>query len=219
MTLEGQFRQGLGVALNESRWLDVDVDSKRAEVRVLLHVLTLPETGPEPKDPRRVLRCWGVSRVAASLRNGPLPDPDAEAEPLGLGDLSKTVRSFGALPIYGWEFLDPPSSWTDRWADRLSVDERLAPAAGDDHRLYLFQDAEERCLELCVWFDDLTVTDGKARTLATDDFLEGGRRWWDALFAGDPRVAGHGIVPTGGGAGRGPGERAGREERANGETG
>ncbi len=187
-------REGLGVALNESRWLDVDVDVRRREVRSLLHVLTLPETGPEPKDPRRVLRCWGVSRVSASLRAGPLPDPDAAPEPLRLRDLSRAVRSFGALPIYGWDFLDPPAAWTDRWSERVSLDERLGTPGPDEHRLYLFQDGEDRCLEMCVWFHDLTVTDGKARTVAIEEFLEGGRRWWEALFAGDPRVSDHGIV-------------------------
>jgi hypothetical protein len=191
---ERQLRDGLGIALNESRFVDVHVDARRAEVRVLLHVLTLPETGPEPKDPRRVLRCWGVSRVTASLRNAPLADPEAPAEPLALGDLSKAVRSFGGLPIYGWEFVDPPLSWTDRWAARRSLDELLGGSSSDGHRLYLFQDAEDRCLELCVWFEDLTVTDGKARAVPLDEFLAGGKRWWDALFAGDPRVGGHGIV-------------------------
>lgn len=196
MSLEGELRQGLGVALNESRWLDVHVDGRRGEVRALLHVLTLPEQGPEPKDPRRVLRCWGVSRLAVSLRPGPLADDEVPAEPLDLGALSAAVRSFGAQPIYGWEFVDPPLSYIERWADRLSLDEVLGEPKGDEHRLYLFQEEAERCLELCAWFEDLTITDGKARTVPVEDFLAGGRRWWDALYAGDRRVQGHGIVAT-----------------------
>ena len=29
--------------------------------------------------------------------------------------------------------------------------------------------------------------------------MAGGRRWWYALYAGDDRVQGHGIIPMGGG--------------------
>lgn len=194
--MDSESARRIGVALNEARWLDVQVDRRRFEVLFLFHVLSLPEEGPEPKDPRAVLRCWGASRLAVSLRAGALEDPDAAVVPLRLEDLSKAVRSFGALPIYGWEFVDPPEAYTRRWADQLSLEVRLAEPSRDEHRLYVFQAAEDRCLELCVSFEDLTVTDGKGRPVGLHDFAEGGRRWWGALHAGDPRVQGHGIIPT-----------------------
>ncbi len=196
MALYEEIRDGLGIALNESRWLDVRVDGRRAEVRFLLQVLTLPEAGPEPSDTRRVIRCWGVSRLIASLRDAPLRDHDAPAAGLELRDLPAALRSFGALPVYGWRFVDPPSSWIERWEHRLSLDERFAETTADEHRLYLFQDGADRCLEICVVFGDMSVTDHKGRQLSLERFVGDARRWWEALSAGDPRVQGHGIVPV-----------------------
>jgi hypothetical protein len=34
--------------------------------------------------------------------------------------------------------------------------------------------------------------------IALDDFAAGGVRWWDGLYANDPRTAGHGIAPLAG---------------------
>lgn len=192
--MEEEIRQGLGIALNESRWLDVQVDGRRAEVRFLLEVLTLPETGPEPKDTRRVVRCWGVSRLMVSLREAPLRDHGAPPVELALHDLSAAVRSFGALPVYGWQFVNPPPSFIRRWEHRLSLDERFVDAPVDKHVFYLFQDDAERCLELCAVFDDMTVTDHKGRQVSLEQFIGDGKRWWKALATGDPRVNGHGIV-------------------------
>jgi hypothetical protein len=62
----------------------------------------------------------------------------------------------------------------------------------------LFQDAgSERNLGLLVWFDDLEIRDSDGALVALDQFIADGKRWWDALRAGDPRTAGRGIVPLG----------------------
>jgi hypothetical protein len=126
----------LNVAINESELHDIRVDSDRRDASLLLTVLTLPEVGPKPEDRRVVLRLMGVSRVAASLRQGRWDDANAAVETTSLEDLSEVVRSFGGQPVYGWEFFDPsPQSWQG-WHDRLGLDQRFDGAA-DGHVLEL----------------------------------------------------------------------------------
>jgi hypothetical protein len=83
------------------------------------------------------------------------------------------------------------------WEGRLSLDWRTGPD-GLSHTLELFQEsAGEQILDLRFWFDELRIADPVQNEIAFDDFVSRGVRWWDALYAGDPRTAGHGIVPLG----------------------
>jgi len=68
--LTADLLSGLDVALNESRWLDAVVRGNLGQAIALLEVLSLPEDGPEPGDPKLMLRLSRVGRVAASLRKG-----------------------------------------------------------------------------------------------------------------------------------------------------
>ncbi len=145
------------------------------------------------------MRLGKVGRISASLRHGEWDDETADVEPFSLEQLSEVVLSFHGLPIYGWEFIDPAEGSWQRWRDRLSLDETLG-AHGTAHHIDLFQaGGTTRHLDLRVWFDDLIVYDMAHTILSIEDFVAGGRRWWDALYAGDDRVQGHGIIPMGGG--------------------
>ena len=62
----------------------------------------------------------------ASLREGRWDDQTVRAVPLTLDVLSSSVRSFGALPIYGWDFVDPPEEQWAHWQDRLSFNAVLS---------------------------------------------------------------------------------------------
>lgn len=53
-------------------------------------------------------------------------------------------------------------------------------------------------LDLRIWFDELRVFTPEHEEIALDDFAAGGVRWWDGLYANDPRTAGHGIAPLAG---------------------
>jgi hypothetical protein len=195
MQLTDDLKAGLGVAFNEATLLGVEVQPLRRLAGVTLGLLTLPPgEGPAPEDPRVQLRLSPVGRVAVSLRLGRWDDPAAQVVPVTLADLLPTVRSFGGLPIYGWEFLDVYPGGSPPWADRLSLDWRQ----GDDglsHTLSLFQEGPDRHLDLCIWFDALRIYDPVGRELGLDEVVAGGRRWWDAFHAGDPRTAGHGMYP------------------------
>jgi len=197
MEISDGLKGDLNTALNESDWLDIGVDSELRVARFLLRVLTLPEVGNAPADRRVVLRCDGVGRVAASLRGGRWDDDQAPVEKVSLDGLSEVVRSFGGQSIYGWEFIDPSDRSWGRWGKRLSLDAVIG-ASGGTHVIELFQESgtgPARHLDLRVWFDELSVTRAEGQPISLEEFAAGGTRWWDALYARDPRAHGHGIAP------------------------
>ena len=117
-----------------------------------------------------------------------------ESSHSALSNSKRSWRASGRQLVYGWEFLDvPPEKGFDLWADRISVDQRWEPD-GMTHTLDLFQEGSGH-LDLRIWFDDLRISDPQGNEISFAEFTAGGRRWWDALHAGDPRAGGHGIVP------------------------
>lgn len=184
--------KGIGVALNEAGWATAAVHESNSEVLVGLDVLTLPMVGPMPLDRRRYLRLAGVSRVVASYRDGTWDDPKAKALPLAPDDLNQVIADFGELPVYGWEFVDGGDDDFRRWQERLSFDSRCTGVGG--HTLDLFQENGRQILDFRVWFENLTVWDSSAQRIPVEEFIAGGTRWWDALYSGDSRTAGVGIV-------------------------
>lgn len=193
MNITEEQRKGFGVALNESQLLGFEVHPERRVAAATFLVWTLPETGPIPDDRRVQFRFHPVGRVTASLRNGRWDNPDAAVVPFALGDLLSTVQSFGALPVYGWEFIDVHAKELAKWGDRLSLDW----GSGEDgrsHSITVFQDPGNRILELCVWFDDLEIRSPQGDQIPLDSFIAAGKRWWDAFYAGDERTKGGGML-------------------------
>jgi hypothetical protein len=178
--------QGLGVALNEADWHDLTIDAPAASVDVLLTVLARDESGAETVDPRRTLRLSGCARVAASYRAGTWDDAAAPVVPLDVEGLDRLLRRHGGGPVYGWEFVDSPRGDRDfhGWEHRLSLDLVLPGPGG--HSLSLFQDlGGVHHLDLRVWFADVSVLDGAGDRLDLDTFIAAGRRWWEAMYAGE----------------------------------
>jgi hypothetical protein len=52
-----------------------------------------------------------------------------------------------------------------------------------------------RRLDLRLWFTELSIADRHGQKIKVEQFVADGMRWWDALYAGDSRTDGHGIVP------------------------
>lgn len=186
--------EGLGIALNEATLLGVEIDPSRRIAAVTLRVLTLPEDGPPPADSRLQLLLQPVGRIAASLRGGRWDDPAAPVLPLKEGDVLTASQSFGCLPIYGWRFFDLPGEDFKRWSSRLSLDSRLG-MDGHRHTITLFQEGNDRHLDLRIWFDDLEFRTTDGCRIGLIEVIEGGKRWWDRMYAGDPRTHGCGIMP------------------------
>lgn len=88
--------------------------------------------------------------------------------------------------------------WDDVGAsvEEFEVDQLLdVVRSGLSHALDLFQEGYDRHLDLRIWFDELRMFTPEHEEIAFDDFAAGGVRWWDGLYANDPRTAGHGIAP------------------------
>lgn len=194
----GQLRNDLGVALNEADLLGFEVSSERQVAAATFRVLTLSTDGLPPADARVQLLFRPVGRVVASLRNGYWNDETAEVVPFALPDLLGVVQSFKGRPIYGWEFFDIGDKELERWGNRLSFDWRSG-SDGLSHSIAVFQSSgagPARHLDLCVWFDTLEVRRPDGTEILIEEFVAGGRRWWDAMFAGDKQTEGHGIFPA-----------------------
>jgi hypothetical protein len=86
---------------------------------------------------------------------------------------------------------------------RISLKERSFESqlgSGEDGKsqtISLFQEGavEDRHLDLCVWFDNIKICTAQGQEIQLDDFIAGGKRWWDGLYADDPRTRDKGINP------------------------
>ena len=193
--LSAEQKTDLNVALNEATLLGTEVDPARRTAALTLSVLTLPADGPAPVDDRVQVILHPVGRVAASLRLGRWDDVEAKVVPFEITELLAIVESF-KVPIYGWEFFDRDEDF-EEWENRLSLDRRLGDE-GMSQSITLFQAADERHLDLRIWFDSLRVNDPTGRRLDLAEFVAGGKRWWDGLYSGDHRTGGRGIFPQDG---------------------
>jgi hypothetical protein len=187
----------LNVALNEAKLIGLELDVPGRRFAVTLSVLSLPpDDGPPRTDPRLSFVLEPVGRLAVSFRRAHWDDKRAAAIPISVEDLPSVAASFGQLPIYGWEFFD---AGVDAFADssrRLSLDVDLGP--GRTHTLDVFQEGSDAFLDLRVWFDGLTIRRPEAGGLvpaSIEDVAAAGKRWWDGLYAGDPRTNAAEIVP------------------------
>ena len=195
MGLTEEQREALGVAVNEATLLGCEVNADQCVAAVTLEVLTLPEKGDPPADPRVQILFLPVGRVAASLRMGGWDDATAEIQPFRIEELLATVQSFGGLPIYGWQFFDRHDEEMKMWGNRLSLDWRSSRDEGRRHSISLFQEGDNRHLDLCLWFDRLEIRTPDGSQVNFEEFCAGGKRWWDAMYSGDPRTKGPGILP------------------------
>ena len=189
----------LGIALNEASFLGAEFYAHRNIVALTFSVLTLPDNdSPEPADPRRQIILTNVGRIAAALRYAYWNDTTAKTIDFPVSELLVVVRSFGGRPIYGWEFINNDDKVFDHLKHRLSLDVKVE-SGSLDNRIMLFQagSTPSRHLDLWIWFDGILIRDAVGNTIDISDFGSGGRRWWDAMYAGDSRTKSHGIVAGG----------------------
>lgn len=186
----------IGIALNEATLLGAEYEAQRNLVGLTFSVLTLPDDdAPEPADARRQFILTDVGRIAAALRDARWNDTTAHTIPFEASDLLAIVQSFGGRPIYGWQFINKEDNAFNEWKNRLSLDIKM-DFGSLDNRLMLFQEGAttNRHLDLWIWFGGLLIRDANGRTITCEEFIAGGKRWWDGMYAGDSRTSGHGIV-------------------------
>jgi hypothetical protein len=188
----------IDLALNEASWFDAVVDRDRRQIALAFDVLALPDGSNDSGCERVSVVLVDVHRCVASHRRGRWDDASAEVLPCGQAELPDVVRAFGGSAVYGWEFFDTPEEHWRRWSKRLSFDEQWAPGSGA-HSLDLFKEGQvegaDQHLDFRAWFDRLEVYSEDGRAIDLEDFAAAGKRWWDAMYAGDKRTAGAGIFP------------------------
>ena len=189
---------GLNVAFNEATLGGIELDQSERRLGITLAVLSLPDdVGPMPTDPRLAVTLEDVGRIAVSWRRARWDDAKAPAVPLAVGDLAATIDSFGHSDIYGWEFIDAGDEAFADTEGRLSLDLRLGPER--EHTFDVFQDEADAFIELRAWFTTLSIRrmdqSGIPVPISITEVIANGRRWWDAMFAGDPRTMSAGILP------------------------
>jgi len=195
LSLSEEEKAGLGVALNEATLVGIEIDEASHSAALTLAVLTLDKKGRSPKDPRIQIVLRNVGRAAASLRLGRWDDKAAPVVEFPPADLMERVLEFGGLPIYGWEFFDVHERELEKWGDRTSFDVTLSPDGGRRHSLRVFQEGDEKHLDVCVWFDSMLFRNAALQELSLDTVIAGGRRWWDALHNDPNHGRAHGIFP------------------------
>jgi hypothetical protein len=187
-------------ALEAARLIDLEVDPERRRVTLTLDVLALP-LGDEPTSSELpvAITLHPVGRIAASLMIDDWRDP--ELVPFEIDQLPERAASFGGLDIIGWggrfgDFLDIREDDTAAfagWKDQLSLDWRAGPA-GVSHTLEISQEEiDRRHLHIRFWFDEIAIAGPDGDEIPFDEFTAAGARWWEGLWAGDPRTKGHGI--------------------------
>jgi hypothetical protein len=187
-------KEALGVALNEATLVDVEFDEGIRAARVRMDAFSIG-VDESAETARVVLVLESVSQLIASLREGRWDDPAAAVTRFQLSELSSIVRSFGGLPVYGWDFFDVGEQELSRWGDRLSLSWQSGGSATNAHSLALFQDGQTRHLDLCIWFRSVRIEDRSGREIPMATFTEGGRRWWEAFRQNDPRTRNSGMFP------------------------
>lgn len=199
MDWHDETREGLEMALNESDVVGIRLDPSERYVDVLLHVLSLPVSGPLPKDGRRVLRLTAPSELRFLLRTGPVGEQPSDHPAVPLPDLTAVERFFDSLAwggsIYGWRFFDD-SELTSDWPVKpsLTVQLRDTPAL---HSFYWFNECgveqgvetTSYCIEGTIAFDDLLVLDASGNEISTETFIADGVRHWEALYVHDARLS------------------------------
>ena len=183
---------GLNVALNEAKWLDLEFNSSSRIAVASFKVLTLPLESFPPEDTTVHISFYSVSRLVAIYKNGKWDDEKAEIFPLNKEELPKIIQNFGGLPIYGWEFVQSVSDTSEAFKKvsfEFNANEKNA------YKLRLFQASSSRYLELHLWFDDLTIKNLDSHNLPLEQFIAGGKRFWETIHKKDFRVQGYGIHP------------------------
>lgn len=192
-------RERLETALNESDVVGVLLDPQHRHVDVLLHVLSLPASGPLARDGRRILRLAEPTELRFLLRRDPLGEHPSTQPAIPLTNLDAVEDFFESLAwggsIYGWKFFDEPDLVQD-WPEEPSLTVQLSSAAAA-HTFYWFNECGlERegetvrfCIEGTVSFADLRVLDASEHEIPVDTFIEDGVRHWDALYTRDERLS------------------------------
>lgn len=185
MVIDEELRHRIGLALNEATLHDIKLDKKNSIVTCVFSLITLDKYGKLPDENRFQFVFKPVGRFVASCRKGNWNDKDAEIEKIELEKISSVIQSFGELQIYGWDFVNCGDEYFNTWKNKLSFDYNEGPQVGYTNIIDLFKEGWNRHIDVRIWFDDFKVFNSNNEHVELEEFLENGKRGWNAIYAGN----------------------------------
>jgi hypothetical protein len=196
MIIDEDLRYKIGLALNESTLLGIEFDKEKKFVACSFAVVTMDREGNVPNDNRLLIIFKPVGRFVASLRNGHWDNKDAPIEFFEPTDILAKIQSFNGQSIYGWDFINCGDEDFNKWKDKLSFDYSTGDLIGLTNTIDLFQEGFERHIDIRIWFDDLEILTSKYDKVEINEFIENGKRGWDAIYENNDKMSKFGIIPA-----------------------
>ena len=196
MQIDEELRHRIGLALNEATLLGVEFDKEKNLVACSFALVAMDKNGNVPEDNRLLFIFKPVGRFVASLRNGHWEEQNAEVEKFEPEKILEIIQSFKGQSIYGWDFVNCGDKDFDTWTNRLSFDYSTGNKVGLTNTIDLFQEGDNRHIDLRIWFDDFEILTPKYESVDLEEFLENGKRGWDAVYANNDKMSHFGIIPA-----------------------
>jgi hypothetical protein len=189
--------KGLNVALNEAEVLGVQFDRGQSRIGVTFIPLWMDANGEVPKERKVLFVFHPIGRFVASYRAGRWDDKNAPVVKFEPEQILERLSEFNHAPIYGWDFIDSDHFDFDGWKERSSFDYVSGDPAGMQHTIDLFQEGDNTILDMRIWFGNFEIFTPAYEPIALQDFIDGGKRAWDAIFAGNNQNASRFAIQTG----------------------
>lgn len=196
MRINEELRHRIGLALNEATLLGVEFDKEKNLVACSFALVAMDKDGNVPEDNRFLFIFKPVGRFVASYRNGHLDDNNAVVEKFEPIVILEVIKRFNGQAIYGWDFVNCGDKDFDTWKDRLSFDYSTNDNIGFTNTIDLFQEGGDKHIDIRIWFDDFEILTPKYEHLELEEFLENGKRGWDAVYANNNKMSNFGIIPA-----------------------
>ncbi len=196
MHIDEELRHKIGLALNEAIILGVEFDEQKEMVSVSFAVVAMCKDGNVPNDNRLLFIFKPVGRFVASYRNGYWDDEDATIEKFAPKDILEIIQRFKGQSIYGWDFVNCGDSDFEKWKEKLSFDYLAGKNLGLTNTIDLFQEYGENHIDLRIWFDDFEIYTPKYEKVDLEEFIENGKRGWEAIYTNSEKMGNFGIIPA-----------------------
>ena len=196
MQIDKELRHKIGLALNEATLLGVEFDEEKSLVACSFAVVAMDKDGNVPQDNRLLFAFKPIGRFVASYRNGHWDDKNAVVEKFEPKDILEIVQRFKGQSIYGWDFVNCGDKDFDTWKDRLSCEYSTGDNIGLTNTIDLFQEGGDKHIDFRIWFDDFEILTPEYEKVELKDFIDNGKRGWDAVYENNEKMGDFGIIPA-----------------------
>jgi hypothetical protein len=196
MRINEELKNRIGHALNESRLLGIEFEEEKNLVACSFGVISMDKDGNVPDDNRLLFIFNPVGRFVASYRNGYWDDKNATVENFEPKDILEVIQQFQGQAIYGWNFVNCGDKDFDTWKDRLSFDYSTGRNIGLTNTIDLFQAGDNKHIDLRIWFDQFEILTPDYTKVDLQDFIDNGKRGWDAIYENNEKMGDFGIIPA-----------------------